>query len=655
MFKFLRYFSIASAVAFIGMTVILLFIYRQLGLEQVANEVERANVTMSRAFANSIWPQFSQYVMVKAPTTGAELLAHSETMRIHQAVKKLTAELNVIKVKIYRLNGLTVYSSEFSQIGHDKSNNLEFAQSARSGVPASKFGHRDTFNGINGPLRDRYVVESYLPVRGKSGKVVAIFELYSDVTKNVDVVFSDVKWLSGGLFWAFGILYGVLFLIARRADNIIKVQEKSLRRSEGRLRGAIDSLQEGFALYDADDRLIAFNKIYEQIRPGLKEIMERGGTFEDVIRGVVSGDTFPEAKGSEEEFIQERLERHRNPKGPIIRKFLDGGWHRIEEARTPEGGIALSVIDITELKQAEEKLRKAHDGLEDRVEQRTSELRQEVVEREKAEVTIRESEKRFRDLTDGSVMGVVIDRRGKPLFVNQAYANIFGYDHPDEILAFKKLDTLYAADDLPRIKRYRIDRLEGREAPEWYEFQGIRKDGSPIWLEGRFRVVSWEDKPATQSTLIEITERKQAETELIHHKKMESLGSLAGGIAHNINNLLQPILMLSKLTQKNFPKESREYENMAVINEACLRAKGLVDQIAAFSRSEELVKKNINIYETILEWLDLIHSIVPSSITVSEELDKDTGFIVADPTQTQTVLVNLIANAVYAMRGGAVS
>jgi len=524
LFKFLRFFSIASAVAFIGMTVILLFIYRELGLEQVANEVERENVVISQAFTNALWPMFSDYVTVGAPRDGDKLRTKPETQGIHAAAKSLVSGLNVIKAKLYRLDGLTIYSSELSQIGKIKKNNQDFFESARNGNPASDFSFRPEFNGINGPLKDRHVVSTYIPIRGKSGKVEAIFELYSDVTKQVDVLSSDVKWLSVGLVWAFVILYGILFLIVRSADHTIKAQEKSLRKSEERLRGAIDSLQEGFALYDADDRLIAYNKIYEQVMPGLKEIMDRGGTFENVFRGIVAKGIIPEAKGREEEFIQERLEQHRNPKGPIIRNLPDGGWQRIEEVRTPEGGIALSVIDITELKQAEEELRKAHDGLESRVEQRTSELRQEMAE------------------------------------------------------------------------------------------------------------------------------RKKAEMELIHHKKMESLGSLAAGIAHNLNNLLQPILMLSHLTQKKLPEGSREHKNMTVIGEACNRAGDLVNQIATFSRSEELVAESINIYDIIREGLDLIYSVVPSSITVSEELDKDTGIVVADPAQTQTVLVNLVANALDAMK-----
>jgi len=148
------------------------------------------------------------------------------------------------------------------------------------------------------------------------------------------------------------------FLLQKKIIEGRQIDEL-FRQSEERLRGAIGSLRVGFALYDADDRIVAFNKTYELIRPGAKEAMERGGTFEDMIRYTVEMGSITEAQGREEEFIQERLEQHRNPKGPIIRKFLDGSRYRIEEVHTPEGGIAMSFIDITELKKAEEERQRA--------------------------------------------------------------------------------------------------------------------------------------------------------------------------------------------------------------------------------------------------------------------------------------------------------
>ncbi|MBI2585418.1 MAG: PAS domain S-box protein [Rhodospirillales bacterium] len=135
--------------------------------------------------------------------------------------------------------------------------------------------------------------------------------------------------------------------------------EQAVRVSEERLHAAIDSLREGFILFDANDRLVAFNDKYLQLRPASQKILDRGGTFEDMVREHVRLGMIPEAAGREEAFVRERMEQHRNFKDPIVRRFVDGRWYLIDEARTPEGGTALSVVDITDLKRAENALRKS--------------------------------------------------------------------------------------------------------------------------------------------------------------------------------------------------------------------------------------------------------------------------------------------------------
>ena len=135
--------------------------------------------------------------------------------------------------------------------------------------------------------------------------------------------------------------------------------EEAQAKSEERLRGAIESMQEGFALFDADDRLVAINEVYCQINPEAQACLDRGGTFEELIRANTGRGQLVEAAGREEEFIRERLERHKNPEGSIMRQVSDGSWYIIREMRTPEGGVALTFIDVTELKLAEEDRRRA--------------------------------------------------------------------------------------------------------------------------------------------------------------------------------------------------------------------------------------------------------------------------------------------------------
>ena len=170
----------------------------------------------------------------------------------------------------------------------------------------------------------------------------------------------DPYWTVARVAWTMGGVIVVLFVLMvwwryRVGVRMIQVSQKS----EKRLRGAIESLQEGFLLLDAEDRLVAINDVYREINPQAQEFLDKGMRFEDVIRANVAEGRMVEALGREEEFIRERLEQHRNPGPPILRQYNDGKWYIIKETRTPDGGIAITFSDITERKRAEDKIKTA--------------------------------------------------------------------------------------------------------------------------------------------------------------------------------------------------------------------------------------------------------------------------------------------------------
>ena len=112
MFNLRRYFSLMSAGAIVAVTVTLVVVYQRHSMDQLIESAESENVTLARAFANTIWPHFSSYVMSISAADGSALRARSETQEIHDALMTLTSGLPVLKVKIYNLEGLTVYSSQ---------------------------------------------------------------------------------------------------------------------------------------------------------------------------------------------------------------------------------------------------------------------------------------------------------------------------------------------------------------------------------------------------------------------------------------------------------------------------------------------------------------------------------------------------------------
>jgi PAS domain S-box-containing protein len=132
-----------------------------------------------------------------------------------------------------------------------------------------------------------------------------------------------------------------------------------------------------------------------------------------------------------------------------------------------------------------------------------------ALEKHEAE-TLRKSEWRYRDLVEGSIQGILIHRDHKPLFVNREWAAIHGYA-PEEVLRMKSVIPLISSNDRTRMIEYKDARLQGESAPITYEYEGVRKDGSLIWLENRVMIVQWEGKEAIQTIIVDISERKRAE------------------------------------------------------------------------------------------------------------------------------------------------
>jgi len=141
---------------------------------------------------------------------------------------------------------------------------------------------------------------------------------------------------------ALRVVAGALGTAIRRARD-----EKALRDSGERLRGAVESLQEEFALFDAEDRLVLCNSAFRRRHPAADRALKEGWRYETLLRADVEAGRLVEALGQEEAFINERLERHRNPQGSILRTFADGSVSLIKESRTAEGGIALTFADVT--------------------------------------------------------------------------------------------------------------------------------------------------------------------------------------------------------------------------------------------------------------------------------------------------------------------
>ena len=124
---------------------------------------------------------------------------------------------------------------------------------------------------------------------------------------------------------------------------------------------------------------------------------------------------------------------------------------------------------------------------------------------------LEKSEERYRNLAEGSIQGIVVHKNFRPEFVNQSFATMFGYKSPEEVLALGDLSVLATPPGLQQLKENYDARMDDRDAPAQYTVQGVRRDGTPIWVEIMAKVIDWDGEPAVQATIFDISERKQAE------------------------------------------------------------------------------------------------------------------------------------------------
>lgn len=149
---------------------------------------------------------------------------------------------------------------------------------------------------------------------------------------------------------------GLIMDITDRKEMETSLSDATERaiRAERRLLGAVNSLKDAFAIYDAEDKLVMFNEAYRKDRARIADLIKPGTTFEEVIRASIKQGRFPEALGREEEWIQERLQDHRNADRSIEHRLDDGRWMRVSEQKTPDGDTVGVRVDVTLFKQAQE-------------------------------------------------------------------------------------------------------------------------------------------------------------------------------------------------------------------------------------------------------------------------------------------------------------
>jgi len=297
----------------------------------------------------------------------------------------------------------------------------------------------------------------------------------------------------------------------------------------------------------------------------------------------------------------------------------------IRDRRMRNGGITGLRIDITELKTAQAALQRSEERLNraQRLAAIGSDLR-----------ALRTGEREWSD-ESYRIFGVTRED-----FV-PTQENVFRLIHPDDRPVIMAARANTAVGICPPPNEYRIIRSDGHLRYLYREWELIRDDaGTPIQLFGTIHDVT--ELRAAQER------QEELERQLLHSQKLEALGTLAGGVAHELNNTLVPILALSKLALDDLPQDSAVRGDMKSIIQASERARDLVKQILAFARKQDLVNQPVDLAMVAREALRMLRSSLPATIQVVEQIN-DVPPVFGDPVGLHQVVVNLVTNAAQAI------
>lgn len=277
-------------------------------------------------------------------------------------------------------------------------------------------------------------------------------------------------------------------------------------------------------------------------------------------------------------------------------------------------------------------------------------IARDITERREAENAIRSSEEKFRSLFEESKDAIYISSTlGKFIDINPAGVELFGYKSKEELLKVDIARDLYV-DPLDR-QRFQSTLVSGGYVQD-FEVGLKKKDGEK--LTALVTATSIRDSggkiTAYRGFIRDITEQKLLEQQLLQAQKMEAIGTLAGGIAHDFNNILSAILGYTELTLEIINGNGLAKKNLDQVYLAGLRAKDLIQQILTFSRQTNHAPQPLKMELIVKEALKLLRASLPSTIRIDQNLQKDCGNILADPTQIHQIVVNLCTNAYDAMR-----
>jgi PAS domain S-box-containing protein len=400
-----------------------------------------------------------------------------------------------------------------------------------------------------------------------------------------------------------------------------KRAEEALRESEERFSGAFEHAPIGVALVLPDGRWFKVNRaLCELVGYSEAELLTR--TFQDITHS---------------EDLEADLEN--------VRRLLDGEIrsYQMEKRYVHKRGHLVTVLlDVSLVRDGQGQPRYFIAQIQD------------ITERKRAEEALRASEEQLRAVFDLASVGIAQadPRIGRWLRVNQKMCEITGYS-VGELLQMRIADITHPEDR--QSDREAFERVVRGEAPDYrIEKRYIRKDGALAWVNVNMTIIrdAAGQPTRTVAAIEDITERKQIEAQLFQSQKLETVGKLAGGIAHEFNSILTAIIGQSELLLGELPAGSPLTKNAIEISKAAEQAATLTRQLLAYGRKQILQPEILDLNSVLAGMESTLRHLLGRSADVRIAPSTGLKAVKADAGQIEQVIINMAMNAADAMPHG---